>query len=443
MTHLLETPSDIEPTARLAPEIRLTMPHAWHQRLLERFLERPAESMALARLGLSRGTEGTSEWLVRELLPDRAALAGAPSWQRFAAFTRHDGSGPTPWVESNLPALPASVVIEVFHGVGPFRGRAWGFARGEGGRIVPMSELVLPGPEMRSIPLLASDAMLPPVNDERLSRTSGGLGVEGPLALARMRDRPMALFGGSRNGLFLAEWALRLGIPLLLCDAKPLKRSHLGEISLLLGEEDVGRPKVEAFARRAGEWSIATAPVEPIVARADSPAGANAAKRASLLMDACDTDAGRLAVAMLATVYHKPQLSVASGISFDAQGHRTMGADVRLALPGDRCLLELGGLTDYPRALRELAAGPPPARDEEWQTERAGSLRSLNQAATGVALRLIEDLFTGRVRQSRWVRIEWSHDGRITTREPEPGPRQPDCPLCRKAGEGDEALGLE
>ena len=442
MTHYHNTPSAENLAERLIPRISLTMPHAWHQRLLERFIEHP-ESMALARLGLSRGRDGASEWLVRELLPDRSVLAGAPSWQRFAAFTRSDGSGLTPYVESNLPVLPPSVVIEIFHGTGSFRGKAWGFARGEGGRVVPMWEFNLPGPEMRRIPLLASGAMLAPVNDERLSRTSGGLGVEGPLTLARMRDLPMTLFGASRNGLFFAEWAIRLGIPLLLCDAKPLKRSHLGEISLLLGEEDVGRPKVEAFSRRAGEWSIANAAIEPIVARADSPAGANAAKRASVLMDACDTDAGRLAVAMLATVFHKPQLSVASGISFDAQGHRTMGADVRLALPGDRCLLELGGLVDYPRALRELAAGPPPTRDEDWQTERAGSLRSLNQAATGVALRLIEDLFTGRVRNSRWVRIEWTDDGRITTREPEPGPRQPDCSLCRKAGEGDAALGLE
>lgn len=442
MSHNHNTPAAEHLSERLIPRISLTMPYAWHQRLLKRFIEDP-ESMALARLGLSRGTDASSEYLVRELLPDRSALAGAPQWQRFAAFTRSDGSGLTPYVESNLSALPPAVVIEVLHGTGAFRGKAWGFARGEAGRIVPLEELVLPGPEMRRIPLLSSGTMLAPVNDERLSRTSGGLGAEGPLVLARMRDRPMAIFGASRNGLFLAEWAIRLGIPILLCDAKPLKRSHLGEISLLLGEEDVGRPKVEAFARRAGEWSIATAAVEPIVARADSPAGAAASKRASLLIDACDTDAGRLAVAMLATVYHKPQLSVASGISFDAQGRRTMGADIRLVLAGDRCLLELGGIVDYSRALRELAAGPPPARDEDWRTERAGSLRSLNQAATAVGIRLVEDLFTGRVRNSRWVRIEWTDDGRFTTREPEPGPRQTDCPLCRKAGEGDAALGLE
>jgi hypothetical protein len=282
----------------------------------------------------------------------------------------------------------------------------------------------------------------PSLDADRFSRTMGGFGRHGAEVLARLRAHPMAVYGASRNGLFIAEWAVRLGIPLLLCDAKLLKRSHLAEISLLLGEEDIERPKVETFARRCGEWSLGLAPVEPLVARADSPAGAAAAKRAALLVDTCDTDSGRLAVAMLATILHKPQLSVATGIYFDAEGRRTEGADVRLMLPGDRCLLCLGGLTDYPRALRELAAGPSPASENAWQAERAGSLRSLNQAATASGLRLIEDLFTGRVRTSRWLRIEWSEDGRYTTREPESGARRADCPLCRKAGEGDAGLGL-
>jgi len=278
------------------------------------------------------------------------------------------------------------------------------------------------------------------MDDIRLSRTTGAFGAAGDRVLERMRSRPMAIFGASRTGLFIAEWAVRLGIPLLLCDQKPVKASHLGEISLLIGEQDVGQPKVKAFAWRVGEWGLGAASVEPLVARADSPDGVAAARRAALLVDACDTDAGRLAVAMLATVFLKPQLSIGCGVRFDVEGRRSLGADVRLVLPGERCLLCLGGLTDYPRALRELAAGPPLATEESWREERAGSLRSLNQTATGVGLRLIEDLFAGRVRTSRWVRIEWLEDGRVITREPQPGPRRTDCALCRKAGEGDAAL---
>ena len=425
------------------------MPWAWHHDLLVRRLEHPGEMLTLGRLGLCSQKDGAVEWLVREVLPDRAALAGAHSWQKLVAFTRSDDSGPTPWVESNLPALPTSVVVELFQGFGAFRGHAWGFVRESGGVIRPLTELVLPGPEMRRIPLLAASlhGRTPVLDDPRCSRSIGGFAAQdGAEILARMRERPLAVFGASRTGGLVAEWAMRLGIPLLLCDAKPLKRSHLGEISVLLGDEDVGRAKVEAFARRAGEWSLGAALIEAIVARADSPAGADAAKRAGVLMDCCDTDSGRLAVAMLATVFLKPQLSIATGIRFDAAGQRTLGADVRLVQPGDRCLLCLGGLTDYPGALRELAAGPPresDPHDEVWRQTRAGSLRSLNSTAVGVGLRLLEDLYAGRIRTSRWVRIEWDEQGRVTTREPEPGPRPSDCPLCRKTGEGDAALGLE
>jgi hypothetical protein len=421
------------------------MPWVWHQQLLERYLEHADEHVALGRLGCSRVEDGTIEWLIREILPDRSALAAPERGVQFVAFTHSDGSGLTPWVDSNLPALPQTVVAELFHGTGAFRGTAWGFHRDmQNGHILLLDELVLPGVEMLRVPLRAAPygSAETSMDAERFSRTAGALGKNGAEVLARMRAHSIAVFGASRNGLFIAEWAARLGIPLLLCDAKALKRSHLAEISLLLGEEDVERPKVESFTRRIGEWSLSLAAVEPLVARADSPAGAAAAKRAALLVDACDTDSGRLAVAMLATIFHKPQLSIATGIHFDAEGRRTLGADVRLALPGDRCLLCLGGLTDYPRALRELAAGPSPASENAWQAERAGSLRSLNQAATAAGLRLIEDLFAGRVRTSRWLRIEWSEDGRYTTREPESGARRADCPLCRKAGEGDAGLGL-
>lgn len=275
----------------------------------------------------------------------------------------------------------------------------------------------------------------------------GAFGAGGAAILGRMQAAPLAIFGGSRTGLLFAEWAVKLGIPMLLCDPKPLKVSHLGEISIL-GEEDVGRPKVEAFARRIGEWSLATASVETFVAPAQSPAGAESARRAALVVDCLDTDSGRLAVSLLAAIFHKPHLSIAAGSRFDPAGGRTLGADVRLTLPGDRCCLCAGGLTDYPRAVRELAAAQAAAPtgpfqgEQTWMNERAGSLRSLCTACTGVGQRLVEDLYLRRIRSSRWTRLLWSEDGRLAVQEPEMGPRPEACPLCRKAGEGAAALGI-
>lgn len=50
------------------------MPYMWHQRVLERHLERAGANMALGRLGRCRLENGTIEWLVREILADQSAL---------------------------------------------------------------------------------------------------------------------------------------------------------------------------------------------------------------------------------------------------------------------------------------------------------------------------------------------------------------------------------
>lgn len=151
-------------------------------------------------------------------------------------FTRADGSGLTPWADSNLSVLPQTAVAEIFHRWGgPFRGTAWGFHRDmTDGRIVPLDEFVLPGAGCSACRYVLRRTDRP---DLAWMRNASHAQRARSASMAwrcspRMRAQPMAVFGASRNGLFIAEWAARLGVPLLLCDAKPLKRSHLAEISL-------------------------------------------------------------------------------------------------------------------------------------------------------------------------------------------------------------------
>jgi hypothetical protein len=98
-----------------------------------------------------------------------------------------------------------------------------------------------------------------------------------------------------------------------------------------------------------------------------------------------------------------------------------MGADVRLVLPGERCLLCLGGLADLEGARRVLASADAEQAfhaGRDWRRERAGSLRSLNHLAASVALRLWEDLVAGLVRASTWTHIEFDPSGRLTVSHP-------------------------
>ena len=426
------------------PINRLTLPRSWHRQILERHLDPDSPFLAVGRLGESRNPEGGREWLVRAIDQDLSSLAnptgeGGP----LVVFTREDGKRRVPWVESMLDPLPASVKVELVHGIGEFEGRIWGFQR-DGKHIVPLDELSLPGSAMLRLPLrpgseLRKENGSTAFETESLSRTTGAYGSGGTEMLRRLQSHFFVILGCSRTGLLVAEWAARLRIPLILLDTKPVKLSHLGEISIALGEEDVGKTKVEAFARRLGEWSIARAPIQPIVARADSAEGILAAKKSSLLVEACDSETGRVSASIYGNALHRPVLSLATGVSFDGDGARTLGADIRLIVPGDsRCLLCLGGMLDHRRTLREMwTQSRVETDDDAWREERAGSLRSLSQVAAGLGIRLIEDLFNGRIDQSRWLRCLWDETGRLEVREPSPGPGG--CELCGDSGKGDLA----
>jgi hypothetical protein len=387
-------------------------------------------------------------WLAREILEDRSALAAPRRDAHFFVVTGHDGErGPMPFVESNLPLHPPAVAGELFYGVGAWKGKVWGFVRAEGGaRFQALSLLNLPGPGMESVPLLAQSGMpqrtvLGDRTRVKLSRTLGAWGPGGEGALRRMRQGGLVIVGASRNGAFIAEWAARLGVPMTLLDPKRLKHSHLGEISWLFRHEDVGKLKAPILAERllAAQGVEEQGMIQGLPLGIDSPAGFKAACQAAVLVDAADTDAARLATALVATGFHKVQLSIASGVSFDAEGRRTLGADVRLIVPGQGvCLGCLGGLVDYAGALHDLTCGTRAVPESAgWEAAgRSGSLRSLNQMATGLGLRLLEDLFAGRVTASRWLRVEFDENGSCLVREPVATPASPPCPICARAGQG-------
>jgi hypothetical protein len=117
-----------------------------------------------------------------------------------------------------------------------------------------------------------------------------------------------------------------------------------------------------------------------------------------------------------------------------------MGADVRLILPGERCLWCLGGVAnrEQVRTLLAVHSFPLPAGCS-WPEERAGSLRSLNQLAAHLGLRLLEDLVRERVQHSTWLHLEFDPQG-IPALQTVTPPENPGCPLCHLTAEGDAGL---
>jgi hypothetical protein len=210
-------------------------------------------------------------------------------------------------------------------------------------------------------------------------------------------------------------------------------------------ETGLGLPKVVVVgralrkARRLDRPAICTIPRSVTV-----PAGMAAARRCDVLFSCPDNDAARLATALIATRYQRILIDVGVGVlrtERAAEGRdagegpgRRVGADVRLIVPADGCLLCRGGLTDLSGAIRTSAGTALPVVPGE--SRRMGTLASLNQIATGLAVTVLQDFVAERVDRSMWAHLEFDAGGKLAVTYPETtAPAR--CELCEQSGLGD------
>jgi hypothetical protein len=406
----------------------------------------------LLRVGMRRTSSG-HDWLAREIVP---SSLGDPALHEMANtwIVQHAAQPP-----SGSAVLPTGVSGRLDLGGERWRGRTWGRVRTPEG-IEPLDQLVIAGPGMHRIdtgnrrraePQLEKGGGSNVPGPRRWSRTIGGLG--GPAVWRRLIGLRIAIVGCGRSGSAAAEILARLGISRLsLIDGDTIEPHNLGEMSVVAAD-DLGRPKVQAVAvglerMMAGTGMVAT----PVVASLIRPDALEAARDCDVLFCCADNDAARLACALVATLDHKLLIDIGTGIQFEgAEGGRTrvMGADVRLILPGDGCLLCRGRLARLARALDDLCypvrQRRAPADDGQWQRQRGGSFASLNHLAVALAVQMLLDLVSGRIQSSTWTQLEFDQSGRLAAHYPEPVGRaadEPPCALCAKAGLGDGGLRL-
>ncbi len=304
----------------------------------------------------------------------------------------------------------------------------------------PLHHLLLVGPGMHRLGMADPGAGVADAERERWSRTMAALG--GEAVWRRLVGLRVAIVGCGRTGSLLAQALAATGVRhLALVDPDHLERHNLGEMAGV-AEADLERPKAEALACRLRE-AYPWVRLEPLVASVTARRSLVSLLACDLLCCCADRDIARLATGILATLYLKPLLDIGTGVLLPRPGSGlAMGADVRLILPGEGCLLCQGGVADPGEARRSLAAvwAEAAGRGGDWRRERAGSLRSLNQVAVGLALRLWEDLVAERRRESTWLRLTFE-GGRPSLQEMPRRP-EPNCPLCRYLGGGDALRGL-
>ncbi len=274
---------------------------------------------------------------------------------------------------------------------------------------------------------------------ERWSRTIGALG--GRDVWERVKQLSVGIIGVGRTGSFLSEALARFGLSLRLIDPDLIELHNLGEMALI-GESEMGLPKVQAVANALVGRTPGMSPPVAIVESVTRRGALRALQECDFLFGSVDNDAARLAVAMAATLFHKPLIDVGSGIH-GASGGRQMGVDVRLVTPSGRCLLCLGGLQTAEQARQTLASAAAEqisTQDRDWTQERAGSLASLNQFASACVLRLFEDFMAERITESTWLHAEYDPAGRLAVSYPPARRPAAICAMCRLSGAGEEAL---
>ena len=433
----------------------LRFPVPIFQQLLHALAERRPRAAFLS-VG-SQHTPPDRTWLVRGIVFVPSDTLPPQLEPMFGVASIAD---PTAMPSIRVPhvAWPPGLVGQLYLGHGSWRGFLWGSVRADVG-IEPLHDLALVGAGLYILHIDGHHHQGPTIHPSfsnqqavamqtRWSRTIGALGAEGIWErLTRLR---IAVIGCGRTGSLVAVMLARLGIPqLTLIDPDLIEPHNLGEMDAIT-DADLGRPKAEAIAdhQRALMPHPLASPL-PVVAPIHHPEAHAAVTACDVLVCCCDNDAARLTTAVLATLYHKILIDVGSGIFFDAPtaprqpGHRTMGADIRLIVPGDGCLLCHGHLTNYAQAVANLVTRwTPPTSQSDWRRQRAGSLRTLNQLAAALGIQMLQDLVAERLRASTWAQVEISDTGQLSVQYPPSLTPARGCALCAKAGLGDAGLGL-
>lgn len=269
------------------------------------------------------------------------------------------------------------------------------------------------------------------VAHERWSRSRGALGTP---TWRRLRGLHVAIVGCGRTGSMVAAALARGGVRrLTLIDPDRIDTHNLGEMDAVTSAH-VGMPKAEALVSALS--SDVHADIRALTVGVDRLSAFRAARETDVLVACADDPVARLLTSLLGVAYLRPVLDIGTGIFGEGDGRR-MGLDVRLLLPG-ACLACLGGVAGLERS---AVLTSQPVNTEAWRAERAGSLRSLNQTAVGLGVRLLEDLMDSRIGSSTWLNVTFDVEGMpVLTRLRASASDASACPVCAWSGTGDDVM---
>lgn len=297
------------------------------------------------------------------------------------------------------------------------------------GQLQPLDSIRVPGPGMLRQLLSSSTVPRPDGSDDlaasRFSRLAGAIGTA---ALRGIQSSTFALIGGGRVGSSIAETLVRNGASLVIIDPDTIEPHNANDSDGLLPSLHEGLYKSAVLARVLRPLARPGAVVEGRRLSVASRVAAHVIGTTDMVVSAVDNAPARYLAAVWAAAASLPHLDI--GIGLPLQGGA--GADVRLVLPPDGCLLCQGGLGDYEHLLDGVVKSKPVPPD--FGVQRRGSARSVGVTAAHLGVRLIEQLFEGRVQSHRFLQLqEDAETGALQLLEGVPRGHS-HCLLCRTIG---------
>lgn len=418
--------------------VRFRIPYGILRQILEQLRLRPYD-LFVGDAGLRVARSGDLELLARNFRREHEAAPGGVRRGTiqyslgFVSFTmRREGVWKVVASTAKIDGEPAPPTCSIMLGSGDEIGRVTGIFSCRD-KILPVTEIQVVGPGVHRLPAVDFQRQRPrvvgPREAKRWSRLIGALG--GQNAWEQLTSLAYCICGTGRTGSLIANTLAKNGVrDLRLIDPDVVEGPNLDMD--LVGERDLGRPKVQAISERLMRDS-AHVDVTPLAASVFAPEARALMTTSDVLISSVDDDLARLVIGAMASLYEKILLDVGVGVFRDARGRREAGADVRLIVPGDGCLLDWGGVADPRGAIERWRSGRPRGR---WSDERAGSLRSLNAIAANTAIRLLEESIRARRNASTWLRLD-SDDGLVPLVRPMPRAHTRNCSLCAALGLGD------
>ena len=391
---------------------RLVMAHhAWTDAWRSLSINQQAWAVGSLRWNLTHRTREliAEELSVSDSLPDGSARLAADEWVAVGFADFSDAAYDIEQVVQRLqPRVSQTLLVFLVDRNDP---SLWDAAVFRRQHLHRLDQVMVVGPSMLCLDRRGGPkdekGLADEINLPRFSRIRGALGDQ---VMRKVLDSEITIIGVGRTGSAAAFQLASLGVRRIrIIDGDRLGIENM-DAMIGLTTNDIGQKKAVALAQRLEAFrdDISLSVIDKSIL--DAGAAYLLRQRSHLVVTCVDHDTARLAVANAARQTLTAHLDIGTGVQRTDDGALSIRGDARLLLPGLGCVACVGGMADLESTHFQLQL---PADHffhsirPNWDSQRAGSLVTVNAITVGAGIQMWLDLLANELTGSFWQRIRW------------------------------------